>query len=77
MSMQDAFDAGFELGLNWEGPNGDGSLGALSLDFVREQAEMHASGFRFNDLEYVLEEEEREAAEFMRGFWAGLYAPRQ
>jgi len=72
-----AFDAGFQLGLHWEGPNGDGSLGVLSLDFVREQAEMHASGFRFSELEYVLEEEAQEAEEFMKGFWAGLNAHSQ
>ena len=73
----DAFEAGFDLGLRWEGPNGDGTLGVLSLDFVREQAEMRASGFRFSDLEYVSETEWEEAAEFMRGFHAGLAASRQ
>lgn len=72
----DAFEAGFDLGLRWEGPHGDGTLGVLSLDFVREQAEMRASGFRFSELTDVPEEAWEEAAEFMRGFHAGLAASR-
>lgn len=72
-----AFDQGFQLGLNWEGPHGDGTLGVLSLDFVRDQAEMYAAGFPFAELEYVTEKEWEDAAAFMRGFHAGLAASRQ
>lgn len=68
------YETGFNLGLSWEGPHGDGSLGVLSLDFVREQAEMHAAGFRFDELEYVTEEEWEAAEAFMRGFRDGLAA---
>ena len=67
----DAFSQGFEMGRNWVGPNGDGSMGALSHGFVRECAEMHAAGFRFDELTYVTEEEQAAADEFMRGFHAG------
>ena len=67
----DAFSQGFEMGRNWVGPNGDGSMGALSHGFVRERAEMHAAGFRFDELTYVPEEEQAAADEFMRGFHAG------
>lgn len=72
-----AFDQGFQLGLHWAGPNGDGSLGSLSLDFVQEQAEIYATGFRFSELEYVKEEELDAAAAYMRGFYAGLAACSQ
>lgn len=76
-SFKEAFDAGFQLGREWIGPNGDGTLGVLSLDFVREQAEMRACGFTFDQLTHVPEEAWEEAAQFMRGFHAGLAASRQ
>ena len=69
--MQDSFDKGFKMGRQWEGPNGDGSMGVLSQDFVREQAEMHAAGFRFAEMNFVSDEERDVAAAFMRGFYAG------
>lgn len=71
-----AYQKGFELGLNWIGPNGDGTLGVLSLDFIRTQAEVYACGFRFSDLTHVTEEEEHEAKQFMRGFHEGLACQR-
>ena len=73
----EAFNAGYELGLNWIGPNGDGSMGTLSLEFVRECAERHASGVRFAELDYVTDKEARAADAFMRGFYLGLSACKQ
>lgn len=73
----EAFNAGYELGLNWVGPNGDGSMGALSYGFVRERAEMHAAGVRFSELGYVTDKEARAADAFMRGFYLGLSARGQ
>lgn len=72
-----AFDQGFEMGRQWEGPNGDGSLGSLSLDFVQEQAERCAAGFRFSELDYVTDQELADAESFMRGFYSGLAACSQ
>ena len=72
-----AFDLGFEMGREWVGPNGDGSMGALSLDFVYEQAERFATGFRFAELDYVTDEEQEDFNAFMRGFYAGLAACSQ
>ena len=67
-----AFYLGFEMGRQWEGPSGDGSMGALSHDFVRECAERHAAGVRFDELDYVTDRELEEAAAFVRGFYVGL-----
>ena len=44
-----AFDAGREMGRNWVGPNGDGSMGAMSAGFVRERAEEFAAGRCFDE----------------------------
>lgn len=67
----DAFSQGFKMGREWVGPNGDGSMGALSHGFVRECAEMHAAGFRFAEMNFITDEEARAADEFVRGFHAG------
>lgn len=70
-----AFDAGREMGRNWVGPNGDGSMGAMSAGFVRERAEEFAAGRCFDEFrDGPTEAEARAADEFERGFHIGREA---
>lgn len=70
-----AYAAGFADGLGWEGPNGDGSLGALSLEFIREMAERWACGYTFDQLVDGPSDGEMEAAQwYMRGHYDGRSA---
>lgn len=73
--MANAYQAGFEAGRDWIGPNGDGSLGSLSLDFIREQAEFWSCGHRFSDLKDDPDAYARSCAEnWMQGHHDGRCA---
>lgn len=66
------YEAGHAHGLLWDGPNGDGSMGALSLEFIRDRAEEFACGRRFAELTDGPTVEERgKAGGYVSGFWDG------
>lgn len=70
--FQTEFQAGFERGRSWMGPNGDGSMGSLSAEFVREAAERMAAGHRFSELtDGPTAAEQAAAGAYMAGFAAG------
>lgn len=41
MLARDAYQEGFRFGQDWVGPNGDGSFGSLSMEFIAEYASYH------------------------------------
>lgn len=70
--LMDAWTEGFKAGQAWEGPNGDGSFGALSAEFIREQAETYAAGHKFSEMADGPTDEEANAAGMWRdGFYKG------
>jgi len=72
MQTQTAFDAGFQAGRAWVGPEFDGSMGSGSWAFIEEQAERFACGREFRDLRDGPTEGERAIfQEWMAGFRAG------
>ena len=74
-AAREGYKAGYEHGLAWDGPNGDGSMGALSLEFVREAAERHACGHLFAELRDEPTVDERaKAGGYITGFWEGREA---
>lgn len=56
-----AFEDGFDFAQNWVGPNGDGSFGNLSMEFIKSQIP--------NDFADHL-------GEWWDGFWNGVDAIR-
>jgi hypothetical protein len=73
--MKTAYDLGLETGRDWIGPYSDGSLGSLSAQFIEEQAEMFAAGYRFAELDDgPTNVEERAKAEWLRGHRDALRA---
>ena len=68
-TLQDAYGAGKARRLDWIGPDGDGTLGALSTDFVQQDAQRLACGYLFSDLrDGPTADEQALAGAYMQGF---------
>lgn len=71
MTPDQAYAAGLAHGRDWIGPNGDGSMGALSADFIRQAAQQYACGYDFRDLRDGPTPDDQALADaYRRGFYA-------